>query len=354
MVRVAISVEQNWNAVPGGTARSTNRLIDALVHHTSVELVGFAGTHRAVPALDLPPDLSVTEIPVPGRLLHQQWSWLKWPRIDRWVAADVLHAPAYSFPPTDVASVVTIHDLAFVDHPEWFTGHGVRFFERFLAQVRSRRPLVIVPSRSTAEACVGVGINEDDVAVIPWGVASSTTTEQQVADVRRRFALPDQFVLFVGTREPRKNLATLVAATNRLDVPLVIVGPDGWGEVDTGTAIVVGEVGAAELGGVMAAATVLAYPSHLEGFGLPVLEAMAEGTPVVVTEGTAPAEVAGDGGLAVRTDDPAPLADALQSILASEALQQELGEAGTARAATFTWQRTAEQTTDVYMRAAAR
>jgi glycosyltransferase involved in cell wall biosynthesis len=354
VVRVAISVEQNWNAVPGGTARSTNRLIDALVHHTSVELVGFSGTHRADPALDLPTGLSVTEIPVPGRLLNQQWSWLKWPRIDRWVAADVLHAPAYSLPPTEGASVVTIHDLAFVDHPEWFTKHGARFFERFLAQVRSRRPLVIVPSISTAEACVGVGIDEDDVVVIPWGVASSTTTELQVVDVRRRFALPEHFVLFVGTREPRKNLTTLVAATNRLEVPLVVVGPDGWGEVDMGAAIVVGELGAVDLAGVMAAATLLAYPSHLEGFGLPVLEAMAQGTPVVVTKGTAPAEVAGKGGLAVRTDGPAPLADALQSVLASEALQQELGAAGSARAATFTWQRTAEQTADVYMRAAAR
>ena len=354
MIRVAISVEQNWNAVPGGTARSTNRLIDALVNHTSIELVGFAGTHRDVPTLDLPAGLTVTEIPVPGRLLNQQWNWLRWPRIDRWVAADVLHAPAYSLPPTEVASVVTIHDLAFVDHPEWFTKHGVRFFERFLAQVRALRPLVIAPSNSTAEACVGVGIDESDVVVIPWGVGASTTTEQQVVDVRRRFALPEHFVLFVGTREPRKNLATLVAATTRLDVPLVIVGPEGWGEVDTGAAIVLGELGSAELAGVMAAATVLAYPSHLEGFGLPVLEAMAEGTPVVVTEGTAPDEVAGDGGLAVRTDRPEPLAEALQSILTSETLQRELGDAGRSRTAAFTWRRTAEQTADVYARAAAR
>lgn len=354
MVRVAISVEQNWNAVPGGTARSTNRLIDALVDHTSVDLVGFAGTHRAVPTLDLPTQLAVTKIPIPGRLLHQQWNWLRWPLIDRWVAADVVHAPAYSLPPTDIASVVTIHDLAFVDHPEWFTKHGVRFFERFLAQVRSQRPLVIVPSNSTAEACVRVGIVEADVVVIPWGVVSSTTTEQQVVDVRRRLELPEHFVLFVGTREPRKNLATLVAATSRVDVPLVIAGPEGWGEVDTGAAIVLGELGSVELASVMAGATVLAYPSHLEGFGLPVLEAMAEGTPVVVTEGTAPAEVAGAGGLAVQTNRPEPLTEALQSILTSETLQRELGDAGRARTAAFTWRRTAEQTADVYERAAAR
>ena len=349
MVGVGILVEQNWNRVPGGTARATNRLIEALHGHTEVVVTGIHGRHRHSPQLELPHDMAEAIVPIPGRLLAETWSRTRFPSIDRWVDTDVIHAPAYVLPPTSRPLVVTVHDLAFVRHPEWFTPNGVAYFTRFLERLQGNDAQVIVPSNATAEDCIERGIAEDRLHVIPWGVDLRQASNESINEVRRQYSLPENFVLFVGTVEPRKNLHTLIDAMARLpDAPLVVVGPAGWGDVDVPEALLLGEVPAAHIEALMAAATVLAYPSHLEGFGLPVLEAMAQATPVITTSNTAPAEIAADGGLAVNTHSVDELAGALDAVLHSTELQRSLGVAGRARAETYTWQATAHATHSVY------
>ena len=159
--------------------------------------------------------------------------------------------------------------------------------------------------------------------------------------MQRKYSLPDTFVLFVGTIEPRKNLETLVAAMERLDTPLVIVGPDGWGSVDVSQATLLGTVPDEDLSSILAAASILAYPSRFEGFGLPVLEAMAQGTPVLVTELTAPAVIAGDAGVHVNTRSREAIAGAISDLLAAPDEIQQMGLAGRERASIYRWSDTA-------------
>jgi len=350
VTRAAILVEQNWNVVPGGTARSTNSLIDAMRVHTRVQLSGLRLHHSREPTLSLPNGLAVCSVPLPARATVQSWSRTGPPSIDRWVDAELIHAPAYVVPRTSVPLVVTIHDLAFVRHPEWFTPHGVGFFNRFLAQVVSNEAAVIVPSQATADDCVIAGIDESRITTIPWGSDPSVVSDARAESVREKYSLPDEFVLYVGTLEPRKNLAMLAAAMAlpQMALPLVVVGPHGWGGVEVGDARTLGELPTADVASLMSAATVLAYPSHFEGFGLPVLEAMAQGTPVVVTAGTAPAEIAGDAGIACDTRSARSIAAAISELASDVTLRAEMGARGRERAASYDWATTAELTADVY------
>ncbi len=289
-------------------------------------------------------------MPLPSRLTVQSWNRSRRPSIDRWVDADLVHAPAYVIPGTAKPLVVTIHDLAFVRHPEWFTPHGVAFFNRFLAQVMSNDAAVIVPSTATADDCVASGIDEERITTIPWGSDPTAVSDDEADRVRQRHGLPEEFVLFVGTLEPRKNLAMLAAAMGMLQhsLPLVVVGPDGWGDVEVADARLLGELSRNDVAALMAAAALLAYPSHFEGFGLPVLEAMAQGTPVVVTEGTAPAEIAGDAGIAVDTRSARSIAGAIDALVGDVDRRREMGALGRARAAKYDWAATADATATVY------
>ncbi|NNC79131.1 MAG: glycosyltransferase family 4 protein [Acidimicrobiales bacterium] len=356
MVRVALTVEQNWFAVPGGTARSTNRLIRALAEHhpNEVQLRGFHGFHRRSPTLPVPSELSTTSIPVPGRLLVQLWGRKGWPAVDRWVPdADLVHSPAYVLPSTVRPTVVTLHDLAFVRHPEWFTAHGVRFFNRLLDRVRHGDQQVIVPSAETAADCVAAGISEARLHVIPWGVNPTTVDTDRARSFAAELGATAPFVLFVGTLEPRKNLTALADAMALVpDTPLVVVGPKGWGDVEVEGALLLGERSAEEVAMLMAAARVVAYPSTLEGFGLPVLEAMAQGTPVVVHAGSTPAAVAGPGGVEVDTGDAGQFAEAIRTLVDDPSFHADRSAAARERATEFTWENTAALTIAVYREAA--
>ena len=349
MTKVAILLEQHWNRVPGGTAHSIVGLIDALGADPRVSVLGVHGQHRDDPVLPLP-SVPMAAVPFPGRAMTQSWSRTGRPRIDRWLrGADILHAPAYVMPATNLPCIATVHDLAFIRHPEWFTANGVGYLTRFVDRLKASRCEVMVPSQTTADDCAAVGIDTDRIHLVPWGINSAVASTTTIDDVRERYELPDRFVLFVGTIEPRKNLAGLADAMRTLpDVPLVLVGPDGWGSVSDIEALRLTNVPRVDLDAIIAAATVLAYPSHFEGFGLPVLEAMAQGTPVVTTRGTAAADVLGDGGLAVDTGSPARLAEALHALTSDETARNALGDSARQRAAEFTWERTAARAIEAY------
>ena len=352
-----MTLEQCWHRVPGGTASSVLGLADALDDRADVELVGVAARHDAPPADPVHrPSVAVGHLPLPRLALYESWHLLRWPPVERATGpVDVVHATTAAIPPSSRSPlVVTVHDLAFVASPGGFTRHGRRFLRRGLSLARRHARVVVVPSEATAQECRAAGFDDRRLRVVPWGHEAKPATPADVERVRAALGLPARYVLFVGTVEPRKNLARLARAWRRSvgpDVPLVLVGPAGWGEgAPTGDGVVrAGFVPDADRDALYAGAAAVAYPSLREGFGLPVLEAMAQGAPVLTSSGTATAEVAGDAAVLVDPLDETAMAEALSALVADPG---DLGARARARAATFTWARCAEGYVAAYEEAA--
>jgi glycosyltransferase involved in cell wall biosynthesis len=278
-------------------------------------------------------------------------------------AVDVVHGTAVAFPRADAPVVMTIHDLAFLDDPDLVTKHGLRFFRRGTELAREHARLVMCSSQATIEDCVAAGFDRGRLRLVPLGVRAEPRTLEEVAGARAKFGLAQPYVMFTGTVEPRKNLHRLLKAFARLprsDVDLVLVGPAGWNEsleADLapleGRVHVLGFVERAELEALLAGAEVFCLPSLKEGFGLPVLEAMSQGVPVVTSLGTSTAEVAGDTALLVDPVDEDAIATAIEELLEDRPRAERLATAARARALTFTWERTAAAAAAVYAEAKA-
>ncbi|MCY4457805.1 MAG: glycosyltransferase family 1 protein, partial [Acidimicrobiaceae bacterium] len=264
---------------------------------------------------------------------------------------DIVHATGGVVPPPgDAALVVTINDLAFLRYPNYFHKRGVAFMTRAFDLAKVHADLVLVPSTYTLEDCVERGLEAERIRVLPLGVTARAVSEQDRAEVRVRYRLPEQFLLWVGTSEPRKNLRALLAALTQSanDLPLLLVGPKGW-RTDTDELLAdkanvrhLGEVPKADLGVLYDLADVFVYPSLMEGFGLPVLEAMAQRTAVVTSAGTATAEVAGAGAWLVDPNDVASIAAGIDAVVGDSDLRKRLAHAGVQRAAAMSWGSVAE------------
>ncbi len=354
-MRVAVTVEQFWHPVPGGTARATHKTIRALQRAGGIELVGIAARHGDERGDDTGHRHDLT-IPVchsrlPRPLLYEAWLRANRPSIAALTGdgIDVVWASAMVPPPVeDAALVTTVHDAEFLDHPEWHTPRGRSFFPRAFAAAARRSHIIVTPSQVVADRCRQEGVEGERLLVVPWGVSPVRVDPEEVLEIREHYHLPERFVLWVGTVEPRKNLSGLVRAMESVDAPLVVVGPDGW--IADGANLLaplgershrLGRVPDRDLHRLYAAASVFAFPSHAEGFGLPVLEAMAQGTPVVTSRATATAEAAGDAALLIDPAQPVQIAAALNEILENSARSAELSERGLARAASMTWDDTA-------------
>jgi glycosyltransferase involved in cell wall biosynthesis len=365
-VRVAVALEQCWHEVPGGTARAAIDQIAAVAATGEVELVGVAARHRHPPPEPWVPPIPVKSLRIPRLLMYEGWHHLGWPHVeDATGRVDVIHATGVAVPPRTVPLVVTVHDLAVLHDEGSFTRRGTSFMRRALELTRRTADLVLCSSRATLDDCVANDFDPARLRLVPLGVSVERATAADVERVRATYRLPERYVVFVGTREPRKNLTGLLEAFRLLDrggeVGLVLVGPDGWGDHGTsGTARgtiagvrALGFVPQEDLAALYAGAEVSCYPSLLEGFGLPVLESMAQGTPVVTSTGTATEElVAGGGGLAVDPRSPQAIADALARLLDDPAEAEAMGREGMEIAAAYTWERTARLTIDAYREAA--
>lgn len=344
---VALHAGQLVQPVPGGIGRYVSALLENLPE-AGVDVVAFAAGPRpeevpeAVPWVDLGRPT--------GSLRYELWHRFRRPRL-RHVAADVVHATSLAVPPARGRPlVVTIHDVAFLRRPETTTRRGRAFHRRGLELARREAEIVLAPSRFTRDELVTEGFDPERIVVAPHGIDMPTYRGDGELDAAvAAVGVEPPFLLTVGTIEPRKDLPTLAEAFTsvRRDDPrlsLVVVGQPGWGTVlglNRPGIRRVGHVDGSTLDALYRRAVLTCVPSLYEGFGLPALEAMAHGSPLVTTGGSALAEVTGDAGVLVPPGDATALADALGRLLADPELRGELSRRGLARAAEHTWARSA-------------
>lgn len=310
-----------------------------------------------------------TRWPTGRPALRILWEQLRLPLAAR--RFDVVHASAFVAPqicwrPT----VVTIYDLSFALFPQYFRGLNqayLRIGTRRSAR-RARRVLAISEhTRRDIHRLYDVPLDRIDVAYPGVDAALTPAAPESVAEFKRRKQLPDRFLLFLGTLEPRKNLVMMIQAFAQLkrerpDAMLVLAGGVGWladdvfAEIDRSgvrdSVILPGFVPAEEKALWYAAATAFVYPSIYEGFGLPPLEAMACGTPVIVSNAASLPEVVGEAGLNVAPDDVSGWSHAMRRLWSDAALRADLSERGLAQARRFSWTETARVTAAAYRAAA--
>jgi glycosyltransferase involved in cell wall biosynthesis len=350
-VRVAYTLEQCWHDAPGGTAVAALEVARHLAPCSGVTLVGVAGRHRAAPPPAWRSPIPIAQLPLSRPLLYESWLRVRRPLVEGATGpVDLAHATAFVPCPTRAPLVVTIHDLAWAHAPGRHTRQGLRVLRRSLDVTRDSATVVVTSSEASRRDLEAHGIEAERVRLVPLGVDHTPVGADDVSAVRQRYGLPPVFVLFVGTLEPRKNLRRLATAMAALrdPTPLVVAGPTGWGDVAsgiTGDVRFLGFVAPADLPALYAAADVFAYPSEFEGFGLPVLEAMAQATPVVTSAGTATEEVAGDAAVLVDPFDVDAIAAGIED---ARCRADELAVAGRGRAATMTWDAAARSTLAVY------
>jgi glycosyltransferase involved in cell wall biosynthesis len=309
-----------------------------------------------------------TDLPTHRPPIRFLWEQVIQPWAARRAGLDLLHCPAFVGPLVgSVPFVVTVHDLSYLLFPEGFRGRN-RTYLRILTQRSVRRARrVIAVSESTRQDLVRLyGLAPDRVDVVHNGVDPGfrPLPREEVATFRAKRALPEQFLLFVGTLEPRKNIVRLVEAYAGLPKPrspLLLVGGKGWfydqvfarvEELELVNEVrFVGYVPEDELPWWYNAATALVYPSLYEGFGLPALESMACGTPVVTSTSSSLPEVMGQAGIQVEPTDVPALTAAVQRVLQDATLRAQLRAAGLTQAARFSWPGTASGTVRSYHRA---
>jgi glycosyltransferase involved in cell wall biosynthesis len=360
-----------------GIGRHTRGLVSALApyaagHDVTLLVFGRPRDDRSLQAA--PTAMSVRVVPVPNRWLALGWHRLGLPLPVEWLsgAADLYHASDFVLPPVRSArSLLTVHDLSFMTAPDCADASLRDYLSRVVPHSVARAGHVLADSDSTRNDLIRLlGVSPDKVTVVYPGVEARFQPQEDasaLARVRQRYALGDgPFVLGVGTLEPRKNWPALIRAwtrmrqTSGLPHRLVIAGGKGWlvegifmaaqASAYRDDILFTGFVEDADLPALYAAADVFAFPSRYEGFGIPVVEALACGTPVVCADNSSLPEAAGDAALLVASDDEAALAAALQQLIEDQVLRQNLQAAGLAQAARFTWQSAATALWQAYER----
>jgi glycosyltransferase involved in cell wall biosynthesis len=313
--------------------------------------------------------LQLSRLPTSSPPVRILWEQTLLPWSARREGIDLLHNMAFVGPlASSCPFVVTVHDLSFLYFPHSFRSLRRSYLRVFARMSVRRARRVIAVSESTKNDLVQIyGISPAKVDVVYNGVDTSfqPLPADHVASLRRQRGLPDRFILFVGTLEPRKNIVRLVDAYAKLPKGrrphLVIVGGKGWfydeifARVEaldlTGDVHFAGFVPAEELPLWYNAADLFVYPSIYEGFGLPPLEAMACGTAVITSTASSLPEVVGKAGQLVDPTDTDALTDAMAHVLGNRDVQSEMKAAGLAQAACFSWENAAQGTVDSYRRA---
>jgi glycosyltransferase involved in cell wall biosynthesis len=365
-----VVLDQLIATVPGGIGRYTEELVREMTRtapaNGSVEGIiskSSDAQHDDIRSR-LPRLAELHALPLARRELAAAWRY----GVMTSIGSGHLHSPSLLAPlgrhgrnrrPTPTA--VTIHDVVPWTHPQTLTKHGVAWHTAMASRAQKYADAVVVPTHAVAGELAGIMDFGDRIRVI-GGAASSNLIVPADTDARARdLSLPDEYLLAVGTLEPRKGLTQLIAGLalpSSPDLPLLIVGPPGWGDLDVAAVAaehglpadrirVLGFLPDEDLALLYARATVFVFPSLAEGFGLPLLEALSFGTPVVHSDAPALTEVAGGAGVSVPRDDaagyPARLSEALARVVTDSILRARLAELGMERSQTFTWRDSAER-----------
>ncbi|ANN20497.1 glycosyl transferase [Amycolatopsis orientalis] len=351
MPELVVLAEQLLAPVPGGTGRYTGELLRALA-----ETAPPGWTVSSVVARHAHVEGAVVEgvegprvLPIPPRALIAAWQLgLPW-----WPGGDAVHAPTPLAPtrvPKGRTLSVAVHDTVPWTHPETLTPRGVAWHKAMIARAARTATALTVPTRAVADELAGLVPVSVPVSVIPHGVRPLPEPVE--------IELPEKYVLAIGTIEPRKGVDVLIEAAGRIGVPLVLAGQPGWGGIDPlasarehGADVrLLGKVSDAELAFALRGASVLAMPSRAEGFGLPLIEAMAAGVPVVHSDVPALVEVAGGAGVVVPVGDAQALAKALEDVLDHPEQAAALRDGGLSRSSEFSWRRAAEAVWGLHLR----
>jgi glycosyltransferase involved in cell wall biosynthesis len=313
-------------------------------------------------------ELVHTRLPTHRPEVRIFWEQVLQPRAIRRAGIDLLHGLALVGPVSSgCPTVITVHDLSFLAYPQNFPA-AKRFYLRIFTRLSVQRAQrVIAISKNTRRDVIEqYAVPPDRVDLIYYGrnPIFRPLPEEQVAAFRSRHHLPERFILFVGTLEPRKNVVRLIDAYARLPghaPPLLLAGGKGWlydevfarveAEDLADRVQFVGYVPGEELPWWYNAADLFVYPSVYEGFGLPPLEAMACGTPVITSDVSSLPEVVGDAGLLVHPHDTEALTAAMASVLDDATRRETMRAAGLSRAQAFSWQEAARRTVESYRRA---
>lgn len=346
-----------------GVGVAVDGMIRGLTGRPDLDLVGYGLTGAGWRGLreSLPARVRPARARMPAGVCLRLWGRVSFPTLEPWTGpVDVVHGTNFVVPPTRKAGrLVTVHDLTALHYPEMCTPTSLRYPHLVQRAVDEGAWVHAVSNFVAAEVIEHFGVDPDRVVVVPHGIDAPTRTHGPPADA-------PPYVLALGTVEPRKDLPGLVRAFDEIagaypDLELWIAGPSGWGESQLSEAREAARHGERvkrlgwvdDPGGLLAGASVLAYPSLYEGFGLPPLEAMAAGVPVVATQAGSLREVAGDAAVLVPPADPVALGDAISRVLQDDALRAGLIERGHERARRFTWDACAAALSDAYERIAA-
>lgn len=353
-----------------GIGQYTIRLTQALVKSARDEEFILLQSRKQPEPLINSPSIRTMGLWTPSHHRLEQWLLsLELPL--RQLNVDVLHSPDF-IPPLHLntfRSVITVHDLAFLRWPHFLTEDSARYYGQVDEAVR-RADHIIAVSQSTKDDLIRLlGVPSEKITVVYEAadpLFRPVDSQEAWAYLRGKFPLPEEYIFFVSTIEPRKNIGALLRAYAHLrqhynvGAGLVLAGAIGWLSERVFEEVsrlglerhvtFLGRVENEDLLYLYNAARCLAHPAFYEGFGLPPLEAMACGTPVVVSNVSSLPEVAGDAALLVDPNDEEALAVALHRLLTDEDLRAALREKGLARAATFSWQRAAQETLAIYRR----
>ena len=349
-----------------GIGNYTANLLAALLRHNPTANYYL---YSNCPLRSLEPALQ-RAIQVPGYFPHSRWLWMQFilPRLIERTQPDVCHYTNASAPWRQTRPfVLTIHDASLFLYRQYHPWSRLLAIRALLPSLARRAAAIItVSEHARADLARTLALPADKIQVIyeaPPPDFAPVTDSQYLARLRQRYNLPEKYLFYLGTLEPRKNLNRLIEAVRRLHrhgccVPLVLAGPHGWRmdsfdqEIDRLTAESVvqylGYIPAEDLPGLYTLATVFAFPSLYEGFGLPPLEAMVCGTPVLTSQGSAMAEVGGEAVYLVNPYDIEELTQGLHHLLTDAPLREELSQRGKQHVRQFSWEQAAKETMAVY------
>ncbi len=357
-----------------GIGRYTRGLVNSLMqlsppHRFTLLVLGYSGAYY-IPT-HLPDGFALRVVP-----LSDRWATVLWHRMNLPLPveiltgrADLFHGPSFTLPPAMMPCVLTVHDLSFLRYPQGAHPPLLSWLCKAVPRSVRRARHILADSHNTRNDLIELmHVPPECITVLGVGVEGHFRRVQdptRLNTVRQRYQLPERFVLGVSTLEPRKNFTGLIAAFNILaarpthaDLHLVIAGGKGWNYEPIFAAAesspfrerihFVGFVRDEDMPALYSLASAFVFPSHYEGFGIPVLEAMACGTPVVCANNSSLPEIAGDAALLVNSASPEEIAEATDRILLDPDLRRDLVRRGYAQTSRFTWESAAQRLLEVY------